>query len=248
MKKDKLINAINGIQIKDERKDKILQKVINVKVTVQYRKKFSFTKPMAICLVTVVLVIIIIPYIIKNKEISDLNNLNSATVSLKINELAEEPINISFGDILSIDDFVPMTETELLKYYGVSIPIEEVLPSLKKQRHKESIGIYKSESRGIYFDSNAFSFESEDGLQKLTVVIAKGSIPYTGFTNIIEGYDPQLKQSEVNGVEMTIAHYMDSEGTDKYYAEFMFNGNGYKIYAQNVSLEEFTKSLVALVG
>ncbi len=56
------------------------------------------------------------------------------------------------------------------------------------------------------------------------------------------GDDHKLKQSEVNRVNMIIENHTNN-GVDMHYAEFIFNGNGYNIYAENMSKDEFANVL-----
>ncbi len=253
MNKEQFANAINGIQMKEEMKDRILNKALKVNVPIQKRRIVYHTASMTMCAVLVISIIVIFPSISKNIRkfdspglINDNNNsTNPSYTSLQINKLAEEPSFTSAGILLLEEDYIYMTDDELLDYYGVSLPIEEVLPSLKKQKQSTNgyNGIFKNETRGVYFDNNAFSFSNEDGTKKLTVVLAKGHYP---FNSINKAYDHKLKQSEVNGVNMIIANYT-SDGADMYYAEFMFNGNGYNIYAENMLKDEFANVLDILV-
>jgi hypothetical protein len=244
--------------------DRVIYKALSINTPIQNRKNVYHATAMAACLVLIISAAVILPSIDKNtgtpghvNPVQTIDNstdgtglisssLNSASVSLHINELAKEPSFDSYGICLLADDFVPMTYDESVDYYGVSIPIEEILPNLKRQ--EQNYGIYKDKSRGVYYDINAFSFFSEDSSQKLTVALRKGRKPYSSFN---EAYNHELKQSKVNGVDMIIAHYtndFDDVGVDEYYAEFMFNGNGYSIYAKNTSKEDFVKVLSALVA
>lgn len=241
MKEEQFIDTIKDIQIKDEMKKKILHTVINTEIPVKNSRNISRNAIIKYCFTIIILFCIMSLFL----NISPI----PTAISIKINNLNEEPKDVAFGDLLLIEDFIPMTYEELLEYYNVTIPIEEFLPDLKIQNEEANYGIYKNENRGgVYFDNNPFVFKSNDGQQKLIILLSKGTLPYTGFSNIIEGYDSKLEPSTINGVEMTVAHYMDSHEADKYYAEFMFNNIGYKIYAQNLSYKEFTKVLSVLVG
>lgn len=248
MKEEQFINTIKDIQIKYEMKEKILYTAINMEVQVKNNRNILRNAIMGSCFILIILFCVISSY--RFRHINPVSSLGPipTIVSIKINDLNEEPKDIAFGDLLLTDDFITMTYKEILKYYNVSIPIEKFLPDLKIQNQEGNYGIYKNETRGgIYFDNNSFVLKSNDGKQKLIIILSKGTLPYTGFANIIEGYDSQLEPSTINGVEMTVAQYKDSYETYKYYAEFMFNNIGYKIYAQNFSYEEFSKALSVLV-
>ncbi len=250
MKEKQFINVINDIQIKNDVIEKLQRKLLLIDKS-NHRRRIS-RKLIIVCVVmTAFLFIVPVLYVkmIKSSPIKSDMDLSAylETQEIVFNELDQEPIDQSFMDLIVSNDFIPMSKKKLLDYYDVSISIEDVLPKLKEWDTGGTQGIYRNKTRGIYFDNNDFTYQSDDEQQKLTIVLSKGNLPYSGLTSIIEGYDSKLKPSEINGTKMMIAHYKDIEETDKYYAKFMYNGNGYGVYAINLSWDDFLKAIGCLV-
>jgi len=257
MIKEDLVRAINGIEIKEAIKGRVLRKANSI--SQQNGRNLYRNVVLASCLLMAISAVVILPNISKNTQILDQINTNQtiiadtaknsiqASLTLHVNELSEPASYTSLGICLNGDDYIYMTNNELMNYYDVTLPIEDVLPSLKEQEQSANgyNGIWKRDANEVYFDTNSFAFANEDGTQKLLVVLAKKNGPYT-FIN--GAYSHKLMQSEVNGVKMIIAHYNDNNIIDSYYAEFIFSGNGYHINTENLSEAEFKKALTALVA
>jgi|GEM_PF-5742133 len=167
--------------------------------------------------------------------------------SLQINELSVVPSFSASTIALKVDDFVSMTDDQLLKYYGISLPIEQTLSNLKKQAQDSNVrsGIYKSDSRGVYFDTNAFLFANLGRSQEIKIVLAKNHLPYTDINN---AYGRELKESTIGGIGMILAHYSDSANNSVHYAQFIHSGVGYDVFATNITQDDFAKVLTALVA
>jgi len=173
---------------------------------------------------------------------------------VKINELDEEPLLARGSIALFVQDYVPMTDEAFMAYFGVTIPVDEAVPDmiLQEQDPNASSGIYENDERGVYFDNHSFRFANADASRGIIVALAKDHLPQS---DINEAYGQVLQESEINGVTMTIAHYAGQYGlyaedvtSDSYYAEFMFEGNGYAVTSGNLTEAEFVAVLTALVS
>ena len=171
---------------------------------------------------------------------------------LEVNELDEEPSLANGGIALFVQDYVPMTDEAFMAYFGVTIPVDEAVPDMILQEQDAGSGIYKNDERGVYFDNHSFRFANADASRGIIVALAKDHLPQS---DINEAYGQVLQESEINGVAMTIAHYAGQYGlyveeatSDSYYAEFMFEGNGYAVTSGNLTEAEFVAILTALVS
>lgn len=146
------------------------------------------------------------------------------------------------------EDFVPMTREELLDYYGVTLPVEEILPSLSAVGPEEGDGfgrgIYRRENGDTYFDTNTFSFESGDGVLGVYVTLDKAfHMPAASWELPGDG----LKFTAINGWELALFRYPDEEGNQYFYTEFLQNGVGYRVCGKNRCEQEFAAVLEALL-
>lgn len=90
-----------------------------------------------------------------------------------------------------------------------------------------------------------FSYGNAGDKKYLTVTMAKDHLPYT---DVNEAYDHPLTQSEINGIPVTAASYTNTDGQSLLYAEFLFQGNGYFLYADGISTDAFLQILLVLTG
>lgn len=163
----------------------------------------------------------------------------------KLIELIEEP-QTSYGMFaLMVEDFVPMTREELLDYYGVTLPIEELFPDLTATDPEEDgRGIYRSGERGVYFDTNTFSFTSTDGVQTVNIALDKAFHMPTGPWELI---GDELYFTNINGWELALFHYVDRDGNGYWHTEFRQDGADFRVTGKNTSELEYTALLEALL-
>lgn len=172
---------------------------------------------------------------------------NTVENPLVFNKLKKQPDQVFQLFALMADDFHAMTAAALEEYYGASFPAE--LPGGLTQQEITSPGggpgIFQRKSGEIYFDGNLYVYGDSEKKKMLTVTVAKGHLPYM---DINEAYDHPLTQSEINGIPITAASYTDTNGQSLLYAEFLFQGNGYFLYANNISTDAFLQILLVLIG
>lgn len=169
-------------------------------------------------------------------------------VQMNFNQLDGEPergVTAMFA--LLGEDFVPMTREELLDYYGVSLPAEAFpssYPAINLGEDGFDGGVYRSESRGAYFDANTFAFGSEDGALGVYVTLDKAfHMPAASWELPGDG----LEFTEIDGWELALFRYPDEEGNQYFYTEFLQNGVGYRVQGKNMCEQEFAVVLEALL-
>lgn len=175
--------------------------------------------------------------------------VNKPFVSMYFNQLdkAPEP-DMTAGFALLGEDFVPMTREELLDYFGVSLPVEEVMPDYSAVGPEEGDGfgrgVYRSESRGTYFDTNTFAFESAGGVRGVYVTLDKAfHMPAASW----ELSGDCLDFTFICGRELALFLYPNEEGNQYFYTEFLQNGVGYQVRGKNMCEHEFAAVLDALL-
>lgn len=179
----------------------------------------------------------------------DLEEASQAIVPMHFNELSGAPEQSTAALFaLMWEDFEPMTREELLEYFGVSLPVEEVMPIFSAAGPEEGDnlgrGIYRSESRGVYFDANTFSFETADGVVGVYVTLGKAFHPPA---SLWELPGDSLNFTVINGWELALFCYPDEEGNQYFYTEFLQDGVGYQVCGKNMCEQEYAAVLGALL-
>lgn len=179
----------------------------------------------------------------------DPEELTRPVVQMNFNELDGAPTQdtAALFNLIS-EDFVPMTRSELLDYYGVTLPIEALFPDLSATGPEEGDGfgrgIYRRGERGAYFDTNTFAFESGDGGLGVYVTLDKA------FHMLLSPWElpgDGLRFTEINGWELALFYYVDEDGNGCYYTEFTQNGVNYRVIAKNRCEQEYAAVLEALL-
>jgi len=169
-------------------------------------------------------------------------------VELRFNELDKEPdMGVTSLFALMTEDFVPMTREELLNYYGVSLPVEELFPllsNLEPEGTGSDWGIYRREGGDIYWDGNTFSFTSADGVLGVSIALDKAfHLPSSPW----ELPGDELRFTSVNGWELALFRYPDEAGDQIFCTEFRQNGVNYRVTGKNLAEGEFAALLEALL-
>lgn len=170
-------------------------------------------------------------------------------VELHFNQLPREPeqgVTAMFA--LLGEDFVPMTSEGLLDYYSVSLPVKEVLLDFSATDPEggggPDRGIYRSEGRDVYFDTNSFAFESADGMRGVYVTLDRVfHMPAASW----ELPGDSLEFTGINGWELALFRYPDEEGTEYFYTEFLQDSVGYRVRGKNLDDQEFAAVLGVLL-
>lgn len=144
----------------------------------------------------------------------------------------------SMSIALMWDDFVPMDQDELCAYYGTNV--FPAVPDDLSRSGDEVYGIFKRDkgTGEIYWDSNKISFLNHDFSRCVTVDVDLGRIP-VDFCNL---FDEIEDYSTVGGVQVGIAKTPDG----LFYAEFVYNGTGFRVIAEGLAKEEFVDIIKSL--
>jgi hypothetical protein len=147
------------------------------------------------------------------------------------------------------DNIRHLTRGELFEHYGIQpFDIAEVLDDMKLIHGGflgAGYGIYYFPS-GSIFDANNFEYHRKGTNQRVNVFIKSGGVYGFGDVNT-EDFDGLLL-SEINGMEMIIVRYVDSENNNIYYTEFFYKNLVFLVSSANLSADDFVKVLQYLTG
>lgn len=165
------------------------------------------------------------------------------------NQLDEAPTFTAANISLHTEDYQPMTGDELLRYYGVKLSISSAVPQLKQQPQNaaQQNGIFKNNSRGVYYDSNAFVFAGSDGSPKLTVLLSKTALT-TGLCASAGENSTQWRQTEINGFGLTVFQYTGEDKSTCFYTEFVAKQTAYRVSAEQLPWGDYKAALAALIA
>lgn len=150
------------------------------------------------------------------------------------------PKAASMSIALMLDDFIPMDPTELCGYYGTNV--FPIVPDDLNRSADELYGVFKrGKGTGkVYWDTNNISFSNHDHSRNVTVTVDCNMIP-VDFCNL---FDEIENCSTINGVQVGIAR--TPEGC--YYAEFLYNGTGFFLFAEGLAKEELVDIIRSLTA
>lgn len=248
MTQKELTMALEQIRLPEEKRRRMIDLLASKKAS--RRRPFSYAAVCAAVLLCGLAILLPRQNAVLQPEVSSaaaVPSSNTVENPLVFNKLKKQPDQVFQLFALMSDDFHAMTAAALEEYYGASFPAE--LPGGLTQQEITSPGggpgIFQRKSGEIYFDGNRYVYGDSEKKKMLTVTVAKGHLPYT---DINEAYDHPLTQSEINGIPITAASYTDTDGQSLLYAEFLFQGNGYFFYANNISTDAFLQILLVLIG
>jgi len=172
------------------------------------------------------------------------NDLTADQGEVAINELETFPEDQIQGDIgLFWDDYISFGINELNLYYGTDIRPEYLPVTFDKEMVVDVIyghlGIFKRQDGTVYYDNNEIKYVSKDKAQSIIIAVAKGHLPRYDVMGLYEG---KLKISNIKGNKVLLTHYKNEDG-QHYYAEFMHNDVGFNIWGNNISKDEFIKTI-----
>jgi hypothetical protein len=139
---------------------------------------------------------------------------------------------------LMIEDFVEMTQEEMIAYYGIDyVP---VVPKDMKLWETRS-GIFKRNggTGEIYWDQDDLRFSNEEQTRDMTLTVRKGGMPFV--CCIV--FSPEMEASAIYGTEVKIGYF----GKGHYYAEFFYQNVGFMLYAEGLTQEEFVAVIASIV-
>lgn len=254
MTQKELILALEQLHLPEEKQQKIMKAIESAAVPKErHRRVVPFA---AAC--TAVFLCVLAALLPRQSVVPQPENPASHT-ALSPSHAAANPSPLIFNELpaqpelafhlfaLWTDDFRPMTAAELSAYFGFSMP-EEFPGGLFLEEITTPAGgpgIFQRKNGEAYFDGNRYVYRDSARQKHLTVTVAKGHLPYA---DIQEAYDHPMEKSTLNGVEITAASYTGDAGESMLYAEFLYQGNGYFVYAGGVSTDVFFQVLLTLTG
>lgn len=138
---------------------------------------------------------------------------------------------------LMMDDFVPMSRDEINEYYGVNI--FPTVPSDLAGKEAD-FGIFKRKGTGeVYWDGNRVDYCNENFSRAVSVNVDKDCVPFD-FCNLFD--EPESK-SVIDNVEVGIAQTPYGE----FYAEFMLEGAGFRVFTSGLTQDELVKIVSSLI-
>lgn len=151
---------------------------------------------------------------------------------------ADGVVEQQMGIALFCNDFISMSDEEMIAYYGSNIFPEIPVGMSARIKH---LGIYKKENgKGdVYWDQNRQEYSDESQTKSIVVDTRKGSLPFYDFVD----YDPKTQSSAINGHEVAIGQYSDGG----YSAWFLYNNVGFHIYARGITQWELVCIIESLI-
>ena len=141
------------------------------------------------------------------------------------------------GIALMYEDFIKMSEEELVAYYGTNV-FPKVPDDLKKW--EENYGIFKRDNGEIYYDGNIINYSNEDFSRKVNLAIAKETnMPYDVLV-----MSKKEEVSIINAQEMVIAKDPDNN----YMVYFKYRDVGFTLMTQGLKLDEIEKMVASLIS
>ena len=153
------------------------------------------------------------------------------------NEIAPPELHVP-STFMTGEDFTPMTEEQMMEYYGVDLP-EELLPGLALQPGE--YGLYQNEARGVYSDQNVVRYEAPQG-DSLTLALGRASWSPVVLTPEGDG----LAFTSVNGRQLALFRYTAPNGMRGYYAEVDQGDFVLSLQAEGMGEADFLLCLAAL--
>lgn len=140
------------------------------------------------------------------------------------------------------DYFKEMTRNDILDYFGMELDISSIYSDFSEEDDAR-YGIYEFPD-GSTYDRQTFHYQNKDG-QVIKIIMQKSKLPM----NLLkEMYAQEMGKSKVAGCDVTVLHYISSNGVDTYYAEFVVNDVGVAIKTEGIAIEDFTSILTYVIG
>lgn len=177
---------------------------------------------------------------------------SSNTVSIVYNDVDTNPTGgaVAMFD-LPTEAFCPMSAEETLAYFGVTLPEEGLLPGLELTDggcFGGGHGMYRTESRGVFYDQNSYLFANQDKKVILTLSRTFHLMPLE--TTVAKGPDP-IEFTEIHGWKLAFYRFtdwfIDEEGRKCVYTEFLLDDVICTVSAVGLEDDELAQALMNLL-
>lgn len=169
---------------------------------------------------------------------------SSNTFSAVFNDVDTAPIGVSAMIALSSEDFCSMSADESLDYFGITLPEVPGLDLTGGGCFGNGYGVYRTESRGVYFDINSYEFT---GSGKSVTLTLRTLFNFTPSTEQVTNGPEQIEFTEINGWELALFRYTDEDGEECVYTEFVLNGVTCTISACGLAKDELAQALTSVL-
>lgn len=131
------------------------------------------------------------------------------------------------------DNFKEMSKEDVLTYFGLELDISSILSNMSENTD-EKYGFYEF-ADGSIFAQQSFLYQSNEG-QILKIIIQKDKLPVFPLS---EAYGHEMETSKLFMQDLLIAHYINLDGKDTYYAEMLNDNLGTVIISEDLALDDF---------
>lgn len=169
------------------------------------------------------------------------------SAAIVFNDVDASPAGEAAMIALMAEDFCSMSVEESLDYFGVSIPGDGIVPGFYLSGGGcagDSHGIYRSESRNVYFDLNSYVFTNNKKSITLTLHRLFNLMPAS--EQVKKGPE-RIEFTEFCGWELALFRYTDETGVQCVYSEFVLDGVTYSVSACGVEGSELAAALINLL-
>lgn len=181
----------------------------------------------------------------------------SSDIHIVCNDVDANPAG---GDVAMFDlpaeDFCPMSAEESLAYFGITLPEEGLLPGLRLTGggcFGGEHGVYRSESRGVFYDLNSYQFTNQG--KKVFLTLSRTFHLRPSEDTVAKGPNP-IEFTEIQGWKLVFYRFTDLffdeevEQWERYecvYTEFELDGVIYTVSAVGLEDQELAQVLMALL-
>lgn len=162
---------------------------------------------------------------------------------INVVEIAYEDWSALRSDAVENAEFYPMTEVELMDYYGINIFAEFPSDLVENVKSGESRGLYKDADGNVVGEKCSYCYQTPSGERTITVSFSKDCIQ-DGIENM---WDAPSELSYISGTPAVILHTKEQDN-DYYEIQFMLENVGVCIDSYGgVYLDEMVKTADSLI-
>lgn len=163
------------------------------------------------------------------------------------NDIDAAPVGETAMIALMADDFCPMSAEESLDYFGVTLPENGIVPGVTLTGggcFGNGHGVYRSESRDVYYDVNFYEFT---GSGKSVTLTLHRLFNMTPSPEQVANGPEHIEFTEFCGWKLALFRYSDENGIQRVYTEFVLDGVTYTISACGLEGGELAAALMNLL-
>lgn len=185
------------------------------------------------------------------KEVVQEGQESGSTVNVVYNDVDGSLVGVGSMFDLAADAFCPMSAEETLDYFGIMFPEDGLLPGLELTGggcFGDGHGVYRTESRGVFYDRNSYLFANQDKKVILTLSRTFHRMPSEAI--VAKGPDP-IEFTEIHGWKLAFYRFtdwfIDEEGRKCVYTEFLLDDVICTVSAVGLEDDELAQALMNLL-